>query len=81
MLQRLSIALEQAKAVNTPENLINEMRQVVYFLYWVKEVTKKVYNIIKNSIKLWNRIDTLFMNSENITTSDPHRLLLNLQIK
>ena len=33
MLQRLSIALEQAKAVNTPENLINEMRQVVYFLY------------------------------------------------
>ena len=81
MLQKLSIALAQVKAVNTLENLLNEMRQVIYFLNWAKEVTKKVYNNIKNSIKLWNRIDTIFMNSENIKTSDPHRLLLSLQIK
>ena len=81
MLQKLSIALAQVKAVNTLENLLNEMRQVIYFLNWAKEVTKKVYNKIKNSIKLWNRIDTIFMNSENIKTSDPHRLLLSLQIK
>ena len=31
-----------------------------------------------NSIKLWNRIDNIFMNSDNSKTSDPHRLLLNL---
>ena len=34
-----------------------------------------------NSIKLENRMDTLFMNSENSKTSDPHRLLLNLSDK
>ena len=30
-----------------------------------------------NSIKLLNRMDTLFTNSENSKTFDPHRLLLN----
>ena len=34
-----------------------------------------------NSIKLKNRMDTIFMNSENSKTSDPHRLLLNLTDK
>ena len=34
-----------------------------------------------NSIKLWNRMDTKFMNSENIKTSDLHRLSLNLADK
>ena len=33
-----------------------------------------------NSIKL-NRMDTIFINSENSTTSDPHRLLLHLSDK
>ena len=50
MPQRLPIAL--AKAGNTPENLLNEMRQIIYSLYRKKEVTKKVYNNIINSIKL-----------------------------
>ena len=31
-----------------------------------------------NSVKLKNRMDTIFMNSENSKTSDPRRLLLNL---
>ena len=31
-----------------------------------------------NSIKLQHRMDTIFMNSKNSETSDPHRLLLNL---
>ena len=31
--------------------------------------------------KLQNRMDTIFMNSENIKTSDPHRTLLNLADK
>ena len=34
-----------------------------------------------NSIKLYNRMDTIFMNSKNIQTSDPHRLLINLTDK
>ena len=31
-----------------------------------------------DSIKLQNRMDTIFINSKNSETSDPHRLLLNL---
>ena len=31
-----------------------------------------------NLMKLQNRIDIIFMNSENSKTSDPRRLLLNL---
>ena len=50
-------------------------------MYRAKEITKKVYNNIMNSIKLQNRMDTIFMNSENSKTSDPHRLLLNLADK
>ena len=34
-----------------------------------------------NSIKLRNRMDTIFMNSKNSKTTDPHRLLLNLADK
>ena len=52
MIQRLKIAISQVKAGNTSENLLNEIRQIIYYLYRQKEVTKKVYNNIKNSIKL-----------------------------
>ena len=44
MLQRLPVALAQVKAGNNSENLLNEIRQIVYFLYQAKEITKKVYN-------------------------------------
>ena len=52
MIQRLPITLAQIKTGNTSENLLNEIRQIVYSLYRQKEVTKKVYNSIINSIKL-----------------------------
>ena len=52
MLQRLPIALAQVKAGNTSENILNGIRQIIYFLYREKEVTKKVYDNIMNSIKL-----------------------------
>ena len=52
MLQRLPRALPQVKASNTSENLLNEVRQIIYNLYQEKEVTKKVYNNMINSIKL-----------------------------
>ena len=51
MLQRLPIALAQVKAGNISENLLNEIRQIIYSLYREKEVAKKVYNNIMNSIK------------------------------
>ena len=52
MFQRLPIVLAQVKAGNTSENLLNEMRQIICSLYRAKEITKKVYNNIMNSIKL-----------------------------
>ena len=51
MLQRLPIALTQVKAGNNSENLLNEIRQIVYSLYQSKEITKKVYNNIIKSIQ------------------------------
>ena len=39
MLQRLSIAFAQVKTYNTSENLLNEIRQIMYFLYGVNETT------------------------------------------
>ena len=41
MLQRLPIALAQVKALNTSENLLNEIKQIIYYLYRAKEITKK----------------------------------------
>ena len=52
MVQRLPIAFLQVKAGNIPENLLNEIREIIYSLYRAKEITKNVYNKIRNSIKL-----------------------------
>ena len=52
MLKRLPIALAQIKAGNNSESLLNEIRQIVYSLYRSKEITKKVYSNIINSIKV-----------------------------
>ena len=45
MLQRLPIALAQVKAGNNSESLLNEIRQIVYFLYQSKQIIK-MYTII-----------------------------------
>ena len=50
MLQRLPIALAQVKAGNNSENLLNEIRQIIYSLYQSKEITKKVYNYLIESL-------------------------------
>ena len=52
MLQRLPIALLQVKVGNTSKNFLNEISHIIYFLYRGKEITKKVYNNIMNSIKV-----------------------------
>ena len=50
----------------------------MFFALQKKEIAKKVYNNIIGSIKLEKSINTIFVNSKNNKTPDPHRLLLNL---
>ena len=52
MLQILPIALAQVKACNNSENLLNEIREIVYWLYQWREITKTVYNNIIKSIQI-----------------------------
>ena len=52
MLQKLPIALAQVQASNTSENLLNEIRQIVYSLYPGKEITEKVQKNIMNLVKV-----------------------------
>ena len=81
MLKRLPIALAQVKAGNNSESLLNEIRQIAYSSYRSKEITKKGYNNIINSIKDNTKIDTIFMDSENSRTSEYHVLVLKLTDK
>ena len=41
MLQRLPIALAQVKVGNNSESLLNEIRQIVYYFYQSKQITKR----------------------------------------
>ena len=53
MLQRLPIALAQVKPDGTFENLLKEIRPIIYSLYRAKRnFFKKYINNIINSIKL-----------------------------
>ena len=47
MLQRFPIGLTQVKAGITFENLLSEIRQIIYSSYRAKETTERVYgNVI-----------------------------------
>ena len=52
MLQRLPIALSQLKAGNNSENLLNEIFKTVLSRHESKEITKKVYHNMINSIQI-----------------------------
>ena len=52
MLQRLPIALVQVKTGNTSENVLNEIRQIIYCLYRAEKITKNVYGKTMNSLKV-----------------------------
>ena len=41
MLERLPIALAQVKAGNNSESLLNEIRQIIYYLYQSKKIKKR----------------------------------------
>ena len=46
----LPISLAQLKEGNNSENLLNEIRQIIYSLYQSKEIAKKLSNNIIKSI-------------------------------
>ena len=50
MLNRLSILLAQIQARNNSSKLKNEARQILYFLYRSKVLTKTVYNNLIKAI-------------------------------
>ena len=56
MLQRVPISLAQVKAGSNSESLLNEIRQIVFYLFVSikkkKKKTKKVYDSIIESIQL-----------------------------
>ena len=52
MLQRLPTALAQLKACNNSENLLKEIRHIVYSFYHSKQITRKVYKYTKYTITL-----------------------------
>ena len=88
MLQRLPMALAQVKAGNNSDNLLKEIKRIVYSLYQSNEITKNVCNNIIKSIQ-WNciqwscpdkiasklKMDTIFMNSEKSKTSESQILI------
>ena len=76
MLQRLPIALAQVKAGNNSENLLNNSDKL--FIHCIKQ--KKLLSIQQLN-RIFIKIDTIFVNSENSRTSEPHILKLKLTDK
>ena len=50
MISRLPISLAQLKAGNNSEKLKNEIRQLLYYLYRSKKLTKTIHNTLINTI-------------------------------
>ena len=50
LLSRLPITLAQLKAGNNSQKLKNEIKQLLYFLYCSKKLTKTIYNHFINAI-------------------------------
>ena len=73
MLNRLPAALAQLQAGNNSTKLKNEIRHLLYSLYHSKNMTKHWYYL--------KRMETIFMNTENSKTNEPHRFKLDLEDK
>ena len=50
MLTRLPVSLAQLKAGNNSQELKNEIRQLLYFLYRSKKLSKTIYKHLMNAI-------------------------------
>ena len=75
MLSRSPITLAQLKAGNTSEKLKNEIRQLLYSLCRSKKTSETTLQKFD-----WHylKIETIFMNTENSKTNEPHMLRLSL---
>ena len=78
MISRLRITLAQWKAGNKSQKLINEIRQLLYSLYRSKKINK---NNLQPFNKRYLKMKTIFMNTENSKTNEPHRFRLSLADK
>ena len=78
MLSRLPISLAQLNAGSNSGTLNSEIRQLLYSLYRSKRLTKQLY---KSLINIIYKLGTVFMNTENSKTSEPHRFKLDLTDK
>ena len=78
MLSRLPISLAQIKAGNNSEKLKNEIGQLLYSLYRSKQLKEQLY---KSLVDIICNMETIFMNTENSKTSEPHRFKLDLTDK
>ena len=58
-LQRLPIAFAQVKG-NNFENLLNEIRQIVYSFYQSKGIIKKVCKLYLRTLKVLNLLNLIF---------------------
>ena len=58
-LQRLPIAFAQVKG-NNFENLLNEIRQIVYSFYQSKGIIKKVHKLYLRTLKVLNLLNLIF---------------------
>ena len=78
MLSRLSISLAQLNAGNNSKKFKNEIRQLLYSLYRSKKTCKTA--LLKFD---WHylKMETVFMNTENSKTNEPHRFKLDLTDK
>ena len=78
MFSRLTISLAKLKAGNNSEKLKNEIRQLLNLLHWSKKLSKTIYYNLINSI---SKMETIFMNTENSKTNEPHKFRLTLADK
>ena len=78
MLSRLPISLPQLNIGSNSEKVKNEIRQAFYSLYR----SKKTYKTTLQKFG-WHylKMETIFINSQNIKTNEPHRFRLDITDK
>ena len=64
------------KAGNNSQNLLNEIRQII-----TVSIKRNYEKSIQQLNEIFIKMDTIFMNSENSKTSEPHILKLKLTDK
>ena len=78
MLSRLPITLAQLKAGSNSEKLKNKIRQLFYSLHRSKKLTKQLY---KSLVNIFSKMETIFINTKNSKTNEPHKFRLSLSDK